>query len=228
MQKSGMDSGLNMQQTTAEQAPISRYWRRVISGLLLIHIVIVVLANWTAVPPESPLRDSFRESIVYPYVVATSLNQGYRFFAPDPGPSHVIKFEIFDDQGKPIKLAGDEDTIGYLPPINLRVGLLSGKPRLLYHRYFMLTEQVPNMPHPDMPPEAVAKNEVRLKITMNSYAQELMRRNNGARIKLTYLMHMPPNPDDFLEHKQSMTDPDSYVTLWSGEFTRDLEKKPEP
>lgn len=226
MQKSGTDSRFNMQsQPPVAGTSIPKHWRIVISALLLIHILIVVLANWTAVPPESPLRESFRESPIYPYVVATSLNQGYRFFAPDPGPSHVIKYEIFDDQGKPIKLAGDEDTVGYLPPVDLRVGLLSGKPRLLYHRYFMLTEQIPNMPHPDLPPDRAAVNEPRLKKTMNSYAQELMRRNNGSRIKMTYLEHIFPDPDAFLEGKESMTDAESYVTLWSGEFTRDADNK---
>ena len=35
-----------------------------------------------------------------PYLEAAYLDHGYAFFAPDPGPSHLVRYELeFDDGG---------------------------------------------------------------------------------------------------------------------------------
>lgn len=58
------------------------------------------------------------------------LDHGYRFFAPDPGPTHTIRFERSAADGKPIS--------GRLPDRR------TTQPRLLYHRWFMLGESLAN------------------------------------------------------------------------------------
>ncbi len=59
------------------------------------------------------------------------LGHGYRFFAPDPGPSHLVEYEIVGEDGKLIK--------GIFPS---RDDENHAFPRLLYHRWFMLSESI--------------------------------------------------------------------------------------
>ncbi|NIO41435.1 MAG: hypothetical protein GTO41_15415, partial [Burkholderiales bacterium] len=54
------------------------------------------------------------------------LDHGYRFFAPEPGPGHLVRYEVTTSDG-----AG---AAGQFPDRD-RIW-----PRLLYHRWFMLSE----------------------------------------------------------------------------------------
>ena len=54
------------------------------------------------------------------------MRHGYRFFAPDPGPSHLILYEVSLENG--------ETASGRFPDQNVH------RPRLLYHRFFMISE----------------------------------------------------------------------------------------
>ncbi len=63
-----------------------------------------------------------------PYINALDLNHGYRFFAPDPGPSHLIRYHLHWSDG--------HGRDGVFP------NLTEERPRLLYHRYFMLAEHL--------------------------------------------------------------------------------------
>jgi hypothetical protein len=56
------------------------------------------------------------------------INSGYNFFSPDPGVSHVIRYEITNDKGEKV-------AEGQLPDRR------DQWPRLFYHRYMMLVEQ---------------------------------------------------------------------------------------
>jgi hypothetical protein len=65
---------------------------------------------------------------VSPVHRALFLGHGYRFFAPNPGPSHLVQYKITRADGTQLEsVFPDRDTI---------------KPRLLYHRWFMLSETV--------------------------------------------------------------------------------------
>ena len=75
---------------------------------------------------SSPLLEDGYQ-IALPYNEALFLNHGYHFFAPDPGASTLIAWEIPRD--------GDAPVVGRFPDVSIR-------PRLLYHRYFMLAENV--------------------------------------------------------------------------------------
>ena len=61
---------------------------------------------------------------VRPYVQLVFLDQGWNFFAPEPGPSTLVSYRAETSTGKVIE--------GRIP--NKRI-----KPRLFYHRHFMLT-----------------------------------------------------------------------------------------
>jgi len=208
-------------------------WSRLLAGLMLLwHLTAQVLATWTGAPPVSPLGIQLAEPF-RPYITAANLDQGYRFFAPDPGPSHLFQFEVFDGAGGVVPLdeivALDETRLtGQYPPPGLRVGLFSGMPRLLYHRYFMLTEQIlPYLPTPDVPEPDRSAQLNRFRAVANSYAQEILRRNGGARVRMRYLRHEFPDPNAVAELLNSrrtedpLRDPRSYQELWSGEFMRE-------
>src|SRR5579871_6381797 len=105
----------------------SARWRAVVSALLLFHFFAVIVAAMVAAPPSSRLFGSLFE-VLSPYINAADLYHGYRFFAPDPGPAHLIRYTLTFADGR--------REMGTMPDLNVQ------HPRLLYHRYFMLTEHL--------------------------------------------------------------------------------------
>lgn len=174
-----------------------------VSAVLLFHLTAQLLATWTAAPPASELGQTLTEPFHF-YIAAARLNQGYRFFAPNPEASHLMRFRIFDAEGKPVVLnefaVNAEKTEGQLPPPELRVSLLEPEARLLYHRYFMLTEQldaaIPRPLPPNPSPEAqaaYAQRERAFLMLTDSYSRELLRRFGGASVKLQLMEHNIPS-----------------------------------
>lgn len=99
-----------------------RFW---ISLLILFHLFCVSLAPLAAVDPRPNLAVDMQR-VLRPYSESLYLLHGYRFFAPEPGPSHVLRYQITQESGSVIE--------GQFPD---REGHW---PRLLYHRWFMLSE----------------------------------------------------------------------------------------
>jgi len=107
--------------------PWTPWSRFAISILLIYHIMAMFVSPW-AVPPTSRFAAGL-ESYFAKYQTVLYLNHGYRFFAPDPGPASVVSYEMIMPDGS--QLAGifpDTDAIN------------RQYPRLLYHRWFMLSE----------------------------------------------------------------------------------------
>jgi hypothetical protein len=86
-------------------------------------------------------------NLLRPYSQWMFLDHGYFFFAPNPGPGHLIRVVQSDDPVPPLpddrrstplaevnRLDGENRSVSYLPD------RASHWPRLLYHRYFMLSE----------------------------------------------------------------------------------------
>ncbi len=65
---------------------------------------------------------------VTPVHQATFLGHGYRFFGPNPGESHIVVYKIKRSDGEVIE--------GRFPDRK------SNRPRLMYHRWFMLSETI--------------------------------------------------------------------------------------
>ena len=95
--------------------------------LLMLYLSIVVLAPLTNPTGALELTTPIAQK-VSPVHQALYLGHGYRFFAPDPGPSHIMVYEIETDDGEQIK--------GHFPDRD------NTSPRLLYHRWFMLSESM--------------------------------------------------------------------------------------
>ena len=100
------------------------WWKGVVSLWIVYHLAGIVIAP-ASVPPSSDIvRNSWR--LVGPYLQFLYLNHGFHFFAPDPGPSTLVRY-VAD-------LPDGTSVVGQIPDKQTM------RPRLLYHRHFMLTE----------------------------------------------------------------------------------------
>src|SRR5262249_2500500 len=104
-----------------------------------------------------------------PYISALFLDHGYFFFAPNPGPNHLVDYKL-------------EFADGRAPQEGRFPNLTTERPRLLYHRYFMLSEAltatfVPaeGPPEPSPPPlTASADERARYQLDRSAYEQTLV------------------------------------------------------
>lgn len=168
--------------TTAPLSPASpfptetvwgrRPWlRRAISIGLVIHLLALVIAP-LAVAPTSPLWHrawlTFR-----PYLEGLNLNHGYHFFAPEPGPSHLVHYELCFEDGRVEQ--------GLFPNASQQ------QPRLRYHRHFMLSEFLNNLAIDD------SRREVFDAVT-RSYADHLRHEHHATEVTLSLRRHYVPSP----------------------------------
>lgn len=156
----------------------SRNRKRLVTALLLWHLAALVVAAGAVGPSSLFFEQSWQ--VFRPYLQATYLNHGYHFFAPEPGPSHLIRYEIVQPSGH---IVG-----GYFPNAQQH------SPRLLYHRHFMLSEHLNGHIETDATPELVHSYA-------RSYAAHLLHTQQGSEIKLWLLRHRFPSPGEVLEGK---------------------------
>jgi len=115
-----------------------------LSILIALHIAAVFVGPLAFACNAGRLPSPFVTAIYgvfQPYIELIYLNHGYFFFAPDPGPSHLVDYKVEFDDGR--------------PPVTGRIpDLATERPRLLYHRHFMLAEALTaRFVPPDPPPE---------------------------------------------------------------------------
>lgn len=189
------------------------------SILLALHVGAVFLAPWSAPRPASRLA----EQLAYygsPYLQATYINHGYRFFAPNPGPSHIVRYELTRSDGSQLQ--------GIIPDPNRH------QPRLLYHRYFMMTESLFRFWSTivDLPPEEELPNPDRDRMERENRASkaladhlarglalELLAEHEGTKVRMVLQEHEIPFPIDVLNGKP-LNAPDLYRDLVElGEFS---------
>ena len=143
--------------------------RAAVSLLVALHVFAVFLGPW-AMPPASDLAvESSR--VFQPYLDVLSLANGYRFFAPEPGPSHLVRYEL--------TLADGTLKTGEFPDRQVH------RPRLLYHRYFMLSEFINTLGNPDAPGE-------RAEAFAKGYAQHLADEYDARSVRLFLRRHYVP------------------------------------
>ena len=102
----------------------------VISCAIVAYLVVLILGPLSNPVGSEHLTRPIAKK-VSPVHQALFLGHGYRFFAPDPGPSHLVEFEITKEDGSVIK--------GRFPD---REDSDHSFPRLQYHRWFMLSETI--------------------------------------------------------------------------------------
>ncbi len=193
-----------------------------VSVLLGIHLLAVFAAPCASPPPASYLanwlagRIEGRPGWLLPYTQALFLNHGYRFFAPNPGPSHLVRYEI--------ELPGGGQIEGKFPDTE------EHWPRLLYHRMFMISESVFTIEDPVTerpPPDAVneeqmaefEKQRATADALLKSIARRLLHEYDGHRVRLFLRRHEIPAPQQVLDGVP-LDDEQFFRERLLGEFTQ--------
>jgi hypothetical protein len=162
---------------------LSRRAQQILSAALLLHVLAVVIAP-LAVTPSSPLIGSVWQ-VFRPYLEAAFLNHGYKFFAPDPGPTHLVRYEL--------ELPGGTRREGIFP------NLKEQRPRLLYHRHMMLSERLSGS-QPGFPQAPWVE------VYARSYAQHLLKEHGAKQVTLYVRRHHIPSPMD-VQQGRKLDDP---------------------
>jgi hypothetical protein len=131
--------------------------------------------------------------VFQPYIQVLYLNHGYHFFAPEPEESTLLSYEAERPDGVVVR--------GRLPDRTVA-------PRLLYHRYFMLTEHMRDAPE-----------EVQ-DLWYRSYAEEIGRETGATLVRLTRQAHLLPSMERVREGGR-LDDPESYEDHPLGEYRCD-------
>jgi hypothetical protein len=164
--------------------PWSPAARLAASAPIALYLAAVVLPPLAGPPPASELANRLLQPF-RPLVGALSLGHGYRFFAPDPGPGHSIRWTIERADGGRLS--------GSLPDRN------TDRPRLLYHRRFMIAEKIaPLVPPVDAP--AAVRREARVEWLplVKGVAGQLLARHEGAQVTLELVEHYLPGPEELI------------------------------
>lgn len=97
---------------------------------LVYHLIAIVIAP-ASVPPSSEAIRSMWGGFRH-YLEATYFNHGYHYFAPTPGNSTLLRYVAAFPDG--------HSELGQIPNRDTQ------RPRLFYHRHFMLTEFLASLP----------------------------------------------------------------------------------
>ena len=210
---------------------LGAWWRRGISVLLLVHLILIVAVPLAIMRPSSRLAGTIT-SWVRPYLDITQLSHGYGFFATEPGPSHLVEYQLEFSSKDGQEVA---PVRGQFPNIKTQW------PRLRYHRYFMLSEklliflQPQPEPPPQLPEEALRtpwgvarsqlqqseyqrdverwqRNREMYDVIVKSYGQHLLAESGAALVRLRVARHLLPDPEA-VRAGMSLNDPGSYVVL---------------
>ena len=173
-------------------APRPRRWSRcawAAAHLLLgYHLLSLALGPARARPSSVTQQTLFVGSEAY--LTALNLNYAYQFFAPDPGPSTLLKYEGTRPDGTIVR--------GVIPDAEGHF------PRLLYHRHFMLTERLAG-PEGNYPPYRAA------------LARGLGLQTGAEELELTILTHRLPEVRE-VRAGFGLDDPASYRERPLGRF----------
>jgi hypothetical protein len=204
----------------------------VISGLIVFHLTAVFWAPFAFAcnsgGSSSPLADPVGRSL-QPYMAAMYLDHGYFFFAPNPGPSHLVRYKVEFEDGRP-------------PVEGMFPDRQEQQPRLMYHRHFMLAEAlynryVPPQPPPEpTPPPLTATSTEKARIQAEraeyvrtlavwqhqrrqyeslrlAFEQRLLAMHGGSKVTITRIEHQIPAPQEVLTGGRRLTESDSYLEL---------------
>lgn len=202
--------------TASEPQPVAirRKWKLLISALIVLHLLAVVAEPFafftrganSASPAALPIRVNLA-----PYVEFGYLNHGYFFFAPNPGPSHLLECHLKTSSGEQSRLR--------LPDRKAQW------PRLLYHRHFMLAEFL----HQLHVPPVTAQDEAltpdkellaawriergRFEMVRDSMLKHLRTRYDAESAEILRLEHRLPSSTEVFRDKVRLSDERLYLAL---------------
>jgi hypothetical protein len=128
---------------------------RIALSVLAVFQILSVAAEPLRFFTQSPVKFAAEDArwlrwLTGAYVDFMYLSHGYSFFAPNPGPSHLLECEIIPrgptadgravhSTGRPV-VAKDGQAMQGTSSWRVFPDRRNDRPRLLYHRYFMLSE----------------------------------------------------------------------------------------
>jgi hypothetical protein len=178
--------------------------RIIVSALLAWHLIAVLLGPLNV--PDAMIPSAL-QPIFLPYQQVVFINHGYKFFAPDPGPSHLVRYDVEMPDGTHRR--------GEFPDLGEHF------PRLLYHRHFMLSEFVGNAPPPpDWDPQLPWAQQPLLpwqREYARSYGQHLLSTYGGRQVTLELREHRIPAPNE-VSAGLRLDDPANYRSRSLGTF----------
>lgn len=188
-------------------------WRAIISLLLIVHIVAIFMPPFmlqaSGSGGTSPIGEVVMNTL-QPYIDIAFLNHGYAFFAPNPGPSYLVRARIeFDDGRPPI-----EETF---PDLDRQW------PRLLYHRHFMLSEQLNAQYQPPQLPQEISQEPElaerwqtarrMYELKWRSFQEHLEVKHDAPYVTLTRVQHRMIDVFEVGEQDKKLDAPDTYYDL---------------
>ena len=103
-------------------------WQRALASVVILVYLFVLLVGPLSNPIKSQHLTAPIAATLSPLHRGLFMGHGYRFFAPNPGDSHLVQYKITKDDGTQIEgVFPDRENVW---------------PRLLYHRWFMLSETI--------------------------------------------------------------------------------------
>ncbi|MDA8745091.1 hypothetical protein N9N28_10705 [Rubripirellula amarantea] len=198
--------------TPSLQRP-SRKWRLILSVLVSVHLAAVILhplsfqaqGDLGASPVITTLFAPFRG-----YGQLLYIDRGYAFFAPDPGPSHLIQAAITAKDGSRVeKMYPDLD---------------QHQPRLMYHRHFMLSEYLHEIYQPPGPPRDLVAADpeaaeywtlarTRYVKVHQSIVNHLNHEHPGQESAIRRIEHLIPDLGSYIDKPIELDDPQLYRVL---------------
>lgn len=150
------------------ELPNSSWHKRllyVLVNLWLVYHLAAIMVAPASVPPTSEAVRSMWGGFRH-YLEATYFNHGYHYFAPAPGNSTLLRYVAQYPDGS--------STVGQIPNRDVQ------RPRLFYHRHFMLTEFLASLP-----PSA---NQLRDNIA-ESYGFKIAEQLDAEQLELSLVKH---------------------------------------
>ncbi len=203
---------------------ISLLWRWILSVFAVLHVASIYaeplrFSSQNASPVVAPHAAILRRWTA-PYADLMYLNHGYFFFAPNPGPSHLVVCRFNDlpasesDSSSP---SASSDGKIVIPDKGLQ------KPRLLFHRYFMYAEFYQTLFLPADLPEIKEADplllaDIRRGKRLYSEVQDSFRRFIDARYpnrryQVYRVEHQLPTPEDYFNNHWRLDDPRLYFEM---------------
>ena len=177
---------LPVNRSTTTSAMTASAWSRparwLASLLIAGYLATVIVPPLAGPPPASELAGVLRQPL-RPLIGALYLDHGYRFFAPDPGPGHEIRWTVTmpDGSAKSGKIPDRE----------------ADWPRLLYHRRFMVAEKIAVLvPTTEAPREVRDRAKPDWLPLVKGVAGNVLRATGGTRVKLEMVEHYLPDPTE--------------------------------
>lgn len=187
-------------------SPWSLRTRLIVSALLLFQLSAVLYG-----PLSMPMTITaeYARWLYRPYTGATYQGHSYKFFSPEPGPSHLVRYEL--------EMPDGAKKVGTFPNLD------DEWPRLFYHRHFMLSEHL-NQAVPPPGPDDPAPTDFTTMTTppsqlrvAQSYANHLMTKYGANSATLYLIRHFIPTPEQ-AQKGMKLTDPSLYRERRLGTF----------